>query len=139
MSNIVAINARLEVNGVVLSAHVKDINQVLGLEMQDDTGFGATVRSSLPGLQTVQLSANVMQSFAAGQVDATLYPLWAGRTAHAVNVRGDAGVVSATNPEMRFSALFISELGRPMAVGELMMVAVTWVAAKGCTIVRAVA
>jgi len=94
----------VSVNAVNLSDHVKEINLTLDKEEVDSTCMGDTVRNFLDSFHTWTCSVRFMQDFAAGEVDATLYPLYLNDTQFTLAIRPTSGAISATNPEYTATA-----------------------------------
>jgi hypothetical protein len=121
-------NAFISINGVDLSDHCRTLNMEVGVEPQDDTAMGDDTRSSEAGLIIYSISAEFYQDFAAGKVDATLFPLL-GAAAFAVIVRADAGAQSATNPSYTGSMILTKYNPVSGTVGDEHMCAVEFAAA----------
>lgn len=120
MPNRVLTNSYLLVNAVNLSTFVKSITLNWKAEMQDDTAMGDTARSRIGGLKDWDFEVEFFQDYAAGAVDATLFSL-VGAAAFAVEIRGDGGAVSATNPKYTGNAVLESYQPVGGTVGENQM------------------
>ncbi|MCI0689693.1 MAG: hypothetical protein L0Y54_21025, partial [Sporichthyaceae bacterium] len=85
---------------------------------------GDVYRSRIGGLKTWSISLEFNADFAAGAVDATLFPLLG--TTTTVKVRPTTAAISATNPEYSGSVLVtqVNPLGN--SVGDLATVSVSW-------------
>lgn len=120
MANRVITNGYLSVNSVNLSAFVRSMTLNWGAEMQDDTAMGDSARSRISGLKDFSIDVEFFQDYASGAVDATLFALVGGSPV-AVEVRGDGGSVSSTNP--KYTGNVIVESYQPVvgAVGENQM------------------
>lgn len=92
-------NAHLTLNGVNLTTHIKTITLNASVDLLDTTAMGDGSRERLAGLKDFALDVVFHQSFAAGEVDATLWTVYSGGSAVAIILRPDAGAKSATNPE----------------------------------------
>jgi hypothetical protein len=91
-------DAFVSINSVDLSDHVRSVNMDLGVEPQDDTAMGDDTRSAEAGLLIYSATVEFYQDFAAGKVDATLFPLL-GAAGFPVIVRAvNTGGVGPTNP-----------------------------------------
>lgn len=89
----------LFVNGIEFSDHTKSITLRYEAELLDDTVMGCTTRSNLPGLLNWNLECEMLQDFAAGSIDATLFSL-VGAAAFPVRTRrSKTDAIGATNPE----------------------------------------
>ena len=90
-------NAQVTVNGVDLSDHVDSVEVQTNVDDVDITAMGASAHQHAPGLRNDKITVNFLQDFAAGKVDATLFPLL-GNTGFSVKVVPVATTVSTTNP-----------------------------------------
>ena len=97
MSVVVLTNAQVTVNGVDLSNHVDSVEVQTNVDDVDITAMGASAHQHAPGLRNDKITVNFLQDFAAGKVDATLFPLL-GNTGFTVKVVPVATTVSTTNP-----------------------------------------
>jgi hypothetical protein len=104
MAGIVLKNAYVKINNIDLSDHVTQVTIKYAAEIHDMTAMGATARSRIAGLKDWSADIEFNQDFAAGEVDATLWPL-VGADSFAVEIRPDAGAVSATNPSYTGNAV----------------------------------
>lgn len=84
------------INAVDLSNDVQQLSIDIGAELVDNTVMGNAARSNLPGLLTGGAQVTFAQDFAAGQVDATIFPLIG--TTFAVEFRPTNAARAATNP-----------------------------------------
>jgi hypothetical protein len=104
----VLIDPACTINSVDLKADLRGINIPLGTAGKDDTASGNASQLSKPGLKTAKMTLTFRQNFAAGAVNATLYPLWKNRTPFVASVRPSVGsAASATNPDIS-GTFFIS-------------------------------
>ena len=90
-------NAQVTVNGVDLSDHVDSVEVQTNVDDVDITAMGASAHQHAPGLRNDKITVNFLQDFAAGKVDATLFPLL-GNTGFTVKVVPVNTTVSTTNP-----------------------------------------
>ena len=90
----------------------------------ETTAFGSTYRTSIGGLKSASVSLDFMQDFAAGSIDALLFPLMGSTVA--IKIAPTSGTVTATNPEYRFDALVTQYQPFAGAVGDLATLSVTW-------------
>ncbi len=97
MTKVVLEDAKVVVNGVVLSGHAFNIDTPQEKEQVDVSGFGA--REYVPGLEDSTLTIQFIQDFASTKVHQTLEPLYRGGSTFPIYVMADddAGT-SATNP-----------------------------------------
>jgi hypothetical protein len=97
-------DARVEVNGVNLSEWVKTVKLNYGAAIQETTAMTKKSFTGIAGLKDWDIDLELNQDFAAGAVDATLWPL-IGAAQFPVKVRPTSGAISATNPEFQGNAL----------------------------------
>jgi hypothetical protein len=105
MAVTVLTDAYVSVNNVDLSDHVTSVT----IETTDDdveiTAMGATAKAYAKGLGDANITVTFLQDFAAGKVDATLWPLKSSATTFPVAVRSSKTAVrSPTNPEYQLTA-----------------------------------
>ena len=93
-------------------------------ETADTTAFGSTYRSFISGLKVASLTVDFHQDFAAGQVDATFFPLLG--SAIGFSIKPTSGSVTATNPS--YSGTVIVSQYTPFAnsVGDLATMSLNW-------------
>lgn len=99
MAKLVLRDASIVINGVDLSnlcSSVEISTQAADVEV---TAMGAAGVQRLPGLRDESISVTWRQDYAAGKVDATLWPLYSGGTAFTVDVKPTSAAASATNPK----------------------------------------
>lgn len=116
MSSLVLTDAHIIVNAVTLSASGRQVSFTYEAEPQDDTAFGDTTHSRLGGLKDWSADIEFNQDFAAGNVDATLFPIVG--TVVTVEFRPTSGARSGTNPGYTGSALVASYQPFGNSVGE---------------------
>lgn len=126
MAVLILTNAYISVNGVDLSGHCRSVT----LETTDDdvdiTAMGATAKAYAKGLGDANITAEFLQDFAAGSVDATLYPLKASSTTFTVGVRPVNAARSTTNPEYQITAMLFGYNPLDGAVGDASTTTVTF-------------
>ncbi len=120
MANRVITNAYVLINSVDLSTSVRQVTLNYSAEQQDDTAMGDSARSRIPGLKDWSLDIEFFQDYAASKVDATLFSL-IGAAPFAIEIRGDSGSVSATNPKYTGNATLESYQPVAGTVGENQM------------------
>lgn len=113
-------NQRLVINAVVLSDHIKMGALEMQSEAKDTTTMGTSGwKTFLAGLREGTLGINFLNDYAAGSVDATLWPLFASGTGVTTfATRKDAGAISAANPEYSGS-IVVTQHKTGATVGEL--------------------
>ncbi len=113
-------DARIEVNSVVFSTFCRKVTLDVQIENLESTTFGGSGwKSRIGGLLEGTVTLDLVQSFAASNVDATLWPLMIAGAVFTVKVRPTSGSISATNPE--FSGSVLLEKYSPLdgSVGDL--------------------
>jgi len=130
MAKLVLKDCVITVNGVDFSDHVTSVTVNLSKDEIETTNFSGGGRERVHGLKDDSFELNFQQDFAAGEVDATLYPLWNNETEFTVEVRPTALAVSSTNP--KYSATCILLEYQPLAgdVGALSETSVTFPAQR---------
>ena len=123
MAHQVFTDARVEINAVVLSDHVRSVTLDYSAELQDDTSMGDTTRERKGGLKDWSIEVDFFQDYAASEIDATLFGL-VGST-FTVEVRPTSAARSATNPG--FSGTGILESYQPVGgeIGTMQMAPIT--------------
>jgi hypothetical protein len=119
MAKTVLTNAYVMINTVDLSDHVRSVTLPLTTAEIDASCMGSDYTAVLPGLKGATLDITFAQDYAAAEVDATLWAVYDGGAAVALKVRGDAGDISATNPEYQFNGILTSHQGVNGGVGAL--------------------
>lgn len=137
MASFVLKNAYLLLNAVDLSDHVRSITVNYSAEIQDKTAMSNVSRARLSGLKDWSLDIEFLQDYAAAKVDATVFPIVG--TQVAVEVRADAGAVSATNPKYTGNGIIESYSPIAGAVGDTAMTPVRMAGSDGVALVRATA
>ena len=101
----ILLNPQITVGGVDLSDHANSVT----IETTDDdieiTAFGATAKTYAKGLGDANITVTFLQDFAAGKVDATLWPLKSGNVTTTVTVRPTNAARGPTNPEYQLTAM----------------------------------
>ena len=104
MAELVFTNAYVIVNSVELSDHVRSVTLKYDADMQDQSAMGDTTKVNIAGLKNWSFDFEFNQDYAAGSVDATLFPL-VGGSAVTVEVRPVNSGRSSTNPGYNGSAI----------------------------------
>lgn len=125
MATFALLNEHIEINGVDLSDHVRSATLALEATVLDSSAMGDGWTKQTGGLKSGTLSIEFLDDYAAGQVDATLWPLFDAGTAVTFVVRPDGGAVSTTNPNYTGSVL-VSQLSSGGSLNEMAMKSVTW-------------
>jgi len=129
MARIVLTDVAVVVGAVDLSDHVSSVTISTTYDVLETTAFAggnvpAAAKTRIAGLADNSVTLEFHQDFAAGEVEATIYPLLG--TSAAVRISPTTGAVSATNPEYQFNALISEWTPLNGAVGELATASVTW-------------
>jgi hypothetical protein len=136
MARLVLTNVDVEINGVNLSDRIASVTLGSTYDVIETTAFGggnvpAAARTRQAGLVDNSVTLEFHQDFAAGEVEATIYPLLG--TEVSMKIQPVNGAISATNPQYIIDGtngsgkVLISEW-TPLngAVGELATASVTW-------------
>ena len=131
MAKFVFKNGTVKINGVDLSDHVRNVDIPMAKDQVDSDGLnGNGLHSFLPGLANERFVITFANDFAASSVYATLYVLYRNEAQFEVEVIGNAGAASATNPRWRaFTQLYDYDPVNA-AVGALSTVTVNFIAVE---------
>ncbi len=130
MARIVLTNVDVEIEGVNLSDYISSVSLSSTYDVVETTAFGggnvpAAAKSRQAGLVDNSVTFEFHQDFAAGQVEATIYPLLG--TEAVVTVQPEFGTATTvTNPLYTFTAVVSEWTPLNGAVGELATASVTW-------------
>ena len=89
------------------------------MDEKDQTTLADDTMKSYPGLKKWRVKGKFLQSFAAAEVDATLFPLVGSETASAVALRVTNAAISATNPEFQGSGYLVKYPPMSGGVGDI--------------------
>jgi hypothetical protein len=133
----VATDYNVTINGSNFSTSIAALTFDISAEEQETTSFGTTYRTRIGGLRDASVTLDFHQDFAAGSVDATLFPLL-GSFATVV-AKPTSGTATATNPS--YTGVFLVTEYQPMAssIGDLATLSVTWPTAGTAGITRGTA
>lgn len=95
----------LNINNVDLSDRANSVVLTYEVEAQDATTFGGN-RSSIGGIQNNTVEVTLYQDFAAGEVEATIFPLVG--TTTTVWFRPSSDARSASNPEYTLVGCYLA-------------------------------
>ena len=124
MARIVLTDAKITINGVVLSSFGTNVTLNLTTDVVETTGFSSTAaKTRIAGLQDNSVSLEFSQDYGTSLVEATIYPLLGQTTTVIVS---PTSTTSATSPSYTFTCV-VSEW-QPLSggVGELATASVTW-------------
>jgi hypothetical protein len=135
MAVLVLKDATITINSVALSDHANSVTVNYEIDSVEVTAFGSGGHTFTGGLQNNSVEVQLMQDYAASNVEATIYPLVG--TTTTIVIKPTSSAVGATNPSYTISNAFLAA-HTPVAgaVGELGMTSLSF---TGGTIVKAVA
>jgi hypothetical protein len=120
MARIVLTNVAVTFGTTDLSSYVTSVTLGSTYDVVETTAFGNTARTRVAGLADNSVTFEFNQDYAAGALEATIYPTLG--TAVSITVRPVAG----SSPAYSFSALVSEWTPLNGAVGELATASVTW-------------
>lgn len=133
MATLVSTNAYALINAVDFSDHVKKLTLNYEAELHDDTVMGTSgTRSNKPGLKNWSFELELLQDYAAGSIDATLFAL-VGAAAFAVSLKAVNAAVAATNPNYNGNAVLESYPPLNAEIGQLATVTASFRGAGALT------
>ena len=101
----IALTDHVQCDLVDLTDFARQVQVAFSDAQIDVSGFNPAGNNEyLPGARTQSVTIDFYGSYGAGEVHATLYPIYKNRTTTALKWRPDSAVVSATNPELRGNA-----------------------------------
>ena len=129
MARIVLTNVEVTIGGVDLSDHVSSVTLSSTYDVLETTAFAggnvpSAAKTRIAGLADNSVTLEFHQDFAAGEVEATIYPLLG--TVAAVAIKPTPAANAADNPAYQFNALVSEWTPLNGAVGELATASVTW-------------
>jgi len=130
MARIVLTNVEVKLGAVDLSDHVASVTLSSTYDVIETTAFAggnvpAAAKTRQAGLVDNSVTLEFHQDFAAGEVEATVYPLLGGTVAMTVKPNTSAPD-AVDNPRYDFTALVSEWTPLNGAVGELATASVTW-------------
>jgi hypothetical protein len=126
-STIALTNASVAIGAVDLSDQVQSVTLTVGFDQLETTAMGDTGRKYTKGLQSVDVSLTMFNSYGSSEVEATLFDV-CGDDAVTLVISPDGTTESATNPEYTITGAHLSTFTPVVGtVGELSMVTVTFV------------
>jgi hypothetical protein len=120
MARIVLTNVAVTFGTTDISSYVTSVTLGSTYDVVETTAFGNTARTRVAGLADNSVALEFNQDYAAGALEAVIYPTLG--TAVSITVRPVAG----TTPVYTFSALVSEWTPLNGAVGELATASVTW-------------
>jgi len=124
MAKFVATDFKVSLNATDLTSSLHAVTLDISSNEVETTSFGNTYKTMVGGLISGSVKLDFYQDFAAGSVDATIWPLV--NTVGTVTITPTSGTVSATNP--KYTAIVLINAYQPIAanVGDLAAFSVTW-------------
>lgn len=124
MAKFVATDYAITIGTANFSSAIAAVTLDISTDEQETTAFGDTYRTRIAGLRDASLTIDFHQDFAAGAVDATLFPLLG--SAVSFSIKPTSGTVTATNPSYAGTALVTQYQPFAGSVGDLATLSVTW-------------
>jgi hypothetical protein len=124
LAKFVATDYKVTINGQNLSTSLASVELPIEIDEQETTAFGSEWRTRIAGLKSGSITLEFHQDFAAGAIDATLWPLLG--TNATVVVVPTSGTVTASNPSYTGTFLVTSYTPFASTVGDLATVGITW-------------
>ena len=119
-------NATVAIGAVDVSDQVQSVTLTTGFDQLETTAMGDNGRKYTKGLQTVDVTLTMFNSYGSSEIEATLFDV-CGDDAVTLTISPSGTTESATNPEYTITGAFLSNF-TPInsSVGELSMVNVTF-------------
>lgn len=119
-------NATVSIGGVDVSDQCSAATLTVGFDSLETTAFGDSGHIFTKGLQTVEVTLTMFNSYGAGEIEATLYDVVGdGNTTLVISPSGTTE--SASNPEYTITNAMMSSFTPIIStVGELSVVEVTF-------------
>ena len=126
-STIALNNASVAIGAVDLSDQVQSVTLTIGFDQLETTAMGDNGRKFTKGLQSVDVSITMFNSYGSSEVEATLWDV-VGDDAVTLVISPNGTTESATNPEYTITGAFLSNFTPIVGtVGELSMVTAQFV------------
>lgn len=120
-------NASVAIGAVDLSDQVQSVTLTIGFDQLETTAMGDNGRKYTKGLQSVDVSITMFNSYGSSEVEATLWDV-VGDDAVTLVISPNGTTESATNPEYTITGAFLSNFTPVVGtVGELSMVTANFV------------
>ena len=120
-------NATVAIGAVDVSDQVSSVTLTVGYDELEATAMGDAGRKFVKGLESVEVTLTMFNSYGSGEIEATLYDVVGdGNTTLTISPSGTTE--SATNPEYTITNAMLSSFTPVVStVGELSQVEVTFV------------
>lgn len=126
-STIALNNASVAIGAVDLSDQVQSVTLTVGFDQLETTAMGDNGRKYTKGLQSVDVSITMFNSYGSSEVEATLWDV-VGDDSVTLVISPNGTTESATNPEYTITGAFLSNFTPVVGtVGELSMVTANFV------------
>jgi len=119
-------NATVAIGAVDVSDQCQSVTLTTGFDQLETTAMGDTGRKYTKGLQSVDVTLTMFNSYGAGEIEATLWDVL-GDDSVTIVISPSGTTESASNPEYTIVGAFLASF-TPLSsnVGELSMVNVTF-------------
>lgn len=124
MAKFVATDYKVTINGGTVSSSLASVELPIEIDEQETTAFGSSWRTRIAGLKSGSITLEFHQDFAAGAIDAILWPLLG--TNATVTVTPTSGTVNASNPSFTGTFLVTSYTPFNSTTGDLATSSITW-------------
>jgi hypothetical protein len=124
VAKFVATDVTVTLNGTAITSNLNSVELNISSDEIETTTFGTSgFKTVIGGLKSGTLRLDFMQDFAAGSIDALLFPLF--NTIGTVVIKPNGTVTSATNPAYTASVLINNYIPFSSSVGDLASFSVT--------------
>lgn len=124
MAVFAATDYKVTINSTNFSSSLVNVALEIEADEIETTAFGSTWRTRTTGLKSGNITLNFNQDFAAGSVDAVIWPLLGSNAT--VVITPTSSAVSATNPAYTAIAIVSKYAPFNSNVGDLATVSVAW-------------
>ena len=119
-------NATVAIGAVDVSDQVQSVTLTVGFDPLETTAMGDSGRKYTKGLQTVDVTLTMFNSYGSSEIEATLFDV-CGDDSVTLTISPSGTTESATNPEYTITGAFLSNFTPINSnVGELSMVNVNF-------------
>ncbi len=124
MAKFVATDFKITLNGTALSPSIHSVSLDVNANEVETTTFGNTYKTVVGGIISGSAKLDFYQDFAAGSVDAQIWPLI--NTIGTLVITPTSATVSATNPSYTAQVLINAYQPINASIGDLAGFSVTW-------------
>jgi len=124
MAKFVATDFKITLNGTALSPSINSVTLDVTSNEVETTTFGSTFKTVVGGIISGSAKLDFYQDFAAGSVDAQIWPLI--NTIGTLVITPTSATVSATNPSYTAQVLINNYQPINASIGDLAGFSVTW-------------